>query len=131
MKKLGIAALCVIVAYLGLNFGWATQPRFDVVPVGIDWTPTTLTPPQAQKSATQRVNCNSLFDSEARSTAPLPELKLQPQGKPALAFQRTPCDLVHSDAREILALNTVAALGALGAIAYLARRHRRHLLAPA
>lgn len=97
---------------------WAVRPQTDAVPVGTDYT---LLPQPRLVSVD--VACNSLFDSAARPDEPLPALTPQPEGQPALAFERTPCELVHHNARIVLAIDVAFYLLVMGAgIAVLARR---------
>lgn len=102
---------------------WAVRPLSDSVPVGIDHN---LAPP---REVSQDVDCNSLFSSSARPDEPLPALPVQPALQPPvqpLAYQRTPCALVHDQARVLFAINVVMALAAaIGGVALLTRRRGR------
>ena len=96
---------------------WAVRPQTDAIPVGTDFT---LSPPRL---VSVEVQCNSLFDSTPRPDEPLPTLNPQVAPNPQLAFQRTPCELVHSNARIVLAIDVAFYLLVLGAgVAVLARR---------
>jgi hypothetical protein len=135
LSKRLVYALIALVVYAALLVGlWAARPLHDSVPVGIDYSPTVLTPPGPQRLVSQEVECNTLFDSAARDDAPLPELTAQPKGRPDLAYQRTPCALVHRDARLLFGLDLLAVAAAIAVVALVWRRVRRHedpLLAPA
>ena len=96
---------------------WAVRPQSDAVPVGTDYT---LSPPRL---VSVDVQCNSLFDSTPGPDEPLPTLTPQVAPNPQLAFQRTPCELVHTNARIVLAIDVAFYLLVMGAgIAVLARR---------
>ena len=89
---------------------WAVRPLSDSVPVGVDYT---LVP---ARQVSVEVDCNTLFSSSARDSSPLPALQVQPVTAPALEFQRTPCRLVHDQARTVFYLDTfIVALVLLGA----------------
>lgn len=122
-RRLYLAAAAVVVAYLALVVGWAARPMYDSVPVGTDWSPTVLTPPKGQQLVSVEVTCASLFSGDTIG-APLPTLQQQPEGRSPLTFERPPCELVLSDARNIFVLNTVVALGLLGGIGYMLWRRR-------
>lgn len=116
-------AVAVVAAYVVLVLAWGVRPLQDSVPVGVDRSPTLLVPPQAERRVSQDVACNTLFASAPRGDEPLPALTPQPPGQPALEFQREPCELVHSQARVLMAANTaVALLLAAGAVTIAVRR---------
>jgi hypothetical protein len=100
---------------------WATQSATDSVPVGIDQT---LAIP---KLVSVSVKCNGLFDGTARDNSPLPALKAQPKDKPALKFQREPCDVVHNQARLLFALDTALFAGVFVCFVWFFIRKRRTL----
>lgn len=117
-RRLIVLALVALSAWYAATFVfWAIRPQHDAVPVGID---ATLTAP---RMVSQEVTCNDLFSSAARPDEPLPTLTPQPVGAQPLAFQRTPCTSVHSQARTLFALNTVIYVGAMiGGIVLATRR---------
>jgi len=119
-RRLGlVGVVAAVVCYACVLIFWASQPLHDSVPVGVDYTLKTPTPVSAS------VRCNTLFDSDARSGAPLPLLKEQPDEAPPLAFQREPCAVVHSHARIVFALDTALFGAALVCFVWLALRRRR------
>jgi hypothetical protein len=98
---------------------WAFQPLTDSVPVGIDYT---LVPP---RPVSVEVQCNTLFDGAAHDGSPLPTLKAQPKGAPALGFQRDVCTQVHSEAQVLFYLDTgMVVVIAAGAGWFMLRRRR-------
>jgi hypothetical protein len=101
---------------------WAFRPITDHVMTTLDRT---RTPPAA---TVVKVKCHSPFQSSARNSSPLPNLKPQPDGQPALAFVRTPCAQPQGDARVLFFIDTVAFLGALGGIAWFAKRAHAHAI---
>ncbi|MCX6522447.1 MAG: hypothetical protein NTZ21_17455 [Actinobacteria bacterium] len=124
-KRLGLIAIAILAYYVILVGVWASRPLEDSVPVGLDWTPTVLVPPKGQQLVSQRVDCNTLFSGDARPDEPLPALTEQPKGRDALAFQREPCVLVHTDAQRNFAINTIAVVALLGGLGFVARRSKR------
>lgn len=111
----GRRSLLVIIAAATVWYGctlalWAFQPLHDSVPVGVDYS---VQPPS---DLSVEVDCNTLFDSQARDDTPLPALKAQPDKAPALGFQREPCALVHGQAGTVFIVDTAvfAAVLALG-----------------
>lgn len=123
-RKLVLVAAAVLFYFVVLIMVWAVRPLDDSVPVGTDWAPTIAVPPEPQRLVSQPVDCNTLFDDHPRST-PLPQLTPQPADRAALAFQREPCELVHANARRLLAINTVVVIVALAVLTWLAMRTRR------
>ena len=101
---------------------WALQPLTDSVPVGVDHTL------KIPVSVSVSVDCNGLFDSAARDDSPLPVLKVQPGGSPALAFQRDPCVVVHEHARIIFAVDTAFFVAVMGCLGWFTLRGRRSSL---
>jgi hypothetical protein len=99
---------------------WAFRPMTDHVQTTVDQT---RTPPAA---TVVNVKCHSPLQLSARDSSPLPELKPQPDGKPALAFTRTPCAQPHGDAHVLFFIDTAAFLAGLGAIVWFAKRAHRH-----
>jgi hypothetical protein len=124
-KRLRLAAVALFVYTAVLVTFWAARPLHDLVPVGIDRTPTTAVPPQPEQAISQSVKCNTLFASAPRPDESLPKLRPQPKGQPALAYQRDPCPRVHSEARLVFAIDTVVVLALAGLIAFRAARLRR------
>jgi hypothetical protein len=123
-RKLVAAAAVMLVYFAVLMAVWAFRPLDDTVPVGTDWTPTTAVPPEGQRLVSQAVECNTLFADTPRSKA-LPDLTPQPEGRAALAFQREPCELVHTNARRLLAMNVVGVGLVVVTLVLLAVRGRR------
>ena len=106
--------------WFAISVAWAVRPHTDSVPVGIDKS---VEPAGVPLSVD--VQCNGAFDATARY-GELPVLPAQPAGAPALEFQREPCELVHRDARLVLAIDTVFLLLLLGgSAAVLTSRPRR------
>ena len=124
-KRLSLAAVAISVYFVLLLAVWATRPLHDSVPVGIDRTPTTAVPPKPEQALSQRVECNSLFAQDSRPDESLPALRPQPKGQPALAYQRGPCTLVHSQARLLLAINSLVVVALMALLVFLAVRSRR------
>ena len=124
-KPLRIAFVAVIVHFALVVGLWAVRPLEDSIPVGLDWSPTVANPPEPQRLLSQDVECHSLFDSSPRPDEPLPVLPVQPEGKPALAFQRKPCELVHSQARIVFGIDVLFTAGTLAALVWIGRRLRR------
>ncbi len=104
---------------------WALQPLKDSVPVGIDYSTLALNPPKAAIPVSQRVSCNSLFDSAARDGDPLPTLKEQPADRPALVYNREPCELVHQQARIVWGIDIAISLLVIAGCVVLIARPRR------
>lgn len=123
-RKLVTAAVAVVVYFAVLMAVWAFRPLHDSIPVGTDWTPTTAVPPEGQRLVSQSVECNTLFADQPRSKA-LPRLTPQPEGRAALVFQREPCELVHTNARRLLAINILAVGLVVLVLVLLAVRSRR------
>jgi hypothetical protein len=93
----------ITIWYVATLAFWAVRPLSDSVPVGIDYT---LAQP---RQVSVEVDCNNVFSGTARDSSPLPTLQVQPVTTPqvpALAFQRTPCRLVHDQARTVFYLDT-------------------------
>jgi hypothetical protein len=105
--------------YICLFVFWALQPLSDSVPVGVDYTGDTPV------NVSVSVDCNTLFGSAARPDEPLPTLKVQPEGKLPLGFQRNPCVLVQDHARIVFVLDTVAFAAVMGGLAFVVLRGRR------
>jgi hypothetical protein len=99
---------------------WAFRPMTDHVQTTLDQT---RTPPAA---TVVKVKCHTPFESSARDSSPLPALKEQPAGQPALAFVRTPCAQPHGDAHVLFFVDTAAFLAGLGAIVWFAKRAHHH-----
>src|SRR5262245_2036069 len=118
------ATLVVLLFALAVGI-WATRPLHESLPVGTDWTPTLLDPPQAATEVHVVVECNSLLSASPLSDTPLPVLPPQPPDKPPLAFPREPCVFVHADARRAFAIDILVVVLALGMFAYFSRRSRR------
>jgi hypothetical protein len=127
-KRLSLAAVAISVYFVLLMLVWATRPLHDSVPVGIDRTPTTAVPPKPEQAVSQRVECNSLFAEDSRPDESLPTLRPQPKGQPALAYQREPCNHVHSEARVLLAINSLVVVVLMALLVFLAVRSRRSRL---
>jgi hypothetical protein len=108
-----------LLAWYAITLGfWALRPLSDSVPAGTDRrTPNAV-------AYSQKVSCNNLFASAARS-GDLPTLPDQPAGVNKLGYQRTPCTSVHSEARVLFILNTVFVLATFGVGGWLLMRHRR------
>ena len=124
-RRLLLATVAVL-AYAGLLVGvWATRPLHDSIPVGMDYSPTLASPPEPARLLSVDVTCNALFSSSPSGDEPLPELTAQPEGFPALAFQREPCALVHRNARVLFVVNVLAVVATLTVIGLVARRLRR------
>jgi hypothetical protein len=120
VRKIAIVTIAIGLVWFAISVAWAVRPQTDSVPVGIDKS---VEP--AGKPLSVDVQCNGAFDATARDGG-LPTLPAQPAGAPALEFQREPCELVHSDARLVLAINTVVLLLLLGgSTAVLTSRPRR------
>ncbi len=102
----------ITIWYVATLAFWAVRPLSDSVPVGVDYT---LVP---ARQVSVEVDCNTVFSGTARDSSPLPALHVQPVTKPptpALEFQRTPCRLVHDQARTVFFLDTfIVALVLLG-----------------
>jgi hypothetical protein len=124
-KRLVVAIVAVILYAVAVTVFWAARPLTDAVPVGIDYSPLLLTPPEPQRLISQDVECNTLFAGSARPDEPLPVLAVQPADRPPLEFQREPCELVHRDAQLLFGLNVVAVIVALGGLGWALRRVRR------
>jgi len=111
-------AIATLVWYTCILTFWALQPLNDSVPVGVDYTRA------APASVSVSVDCNELFDSAPRDDS-VPALKVQPAGKPPLAFQREPCVLVQDQARMVFIFDTLGLLAVVGGFVLLALRRRR------
>ena len=127
-KRLGLAAVALMLYFVLLMAVWASRPLHDSVPVGVDWTPTTAAPPKPEQVTDQVVRCNTLFASQARAEG-LPTLRPQPKGRPALAYQHDPCKLVHSQARLLFVIQSGALIGSTALLVFLAMRSRQSRLA--
>jgi hypothetical protein len=120
-------SLLIIVAATTVWYGctlalWAARSLNDWVPAGVDYT---VQPP---KSISIEVQCNSLFDGQARDDTPLPVLKSQPVGAPELGYQRDACEMVHNQARTVFAVDTAMFVAVLGIGGWLMlRRSRRDI----
>jgi hypothetical protein len=99
---------------------WAFRPMTDHVQTTIDQT---RNPPAA---TVVTVKCHTPLQSSARGSSPLPDLKPQPPGQPALAFTRTPCGQPHGDAHVLFFIDTAAFLAALASIGWFAKRAHHH-----
>lgn len=108
-----------VVWFLCVLLLWALQPMTDSVPVGVDYTL------KVPKFVSVSVDCQGLFDSGPRDGSPLPALKVQPKGSPALAFQRDPCVVVHHQARIVFLLDSAAFAGVMVGFGWLTLRQRR------
>ncbi len=111
-RRLLVIVVGVVVAwYAATVLLWAVKPLHDAVPSGNNT--------HDQPSSTV-VHCNTLFDGDALSNAPLPT------PEPPQQFTREPCGLVHRDAQRVFAIDTaVFALTLAGAGVFVLRR-RRH-----
>lgn len=114
-----IGTAAVVVWYVVVLVVWAFQPLTDAVPVGVDYTLKT------PKPVSVTVDCNRLFDSTPRDDVPLPALTVQNVGDPPLAFQRTPCAVVHGHARLIFGLDTAVFAAVVALYVLLTIRWRR------
>lgn len=124
-KPLRIAFVAVVLHAVLVVALWAVQPLEDNVPVGVDWSPTALVPPQNERLVSQQVACNSLFASSARPDEPLPTLVSQPEGRQPLEYQREPCELVQQQARIVFGLDVAFTIAALVGLVWSTRRLRR------
>jgi hypothetical protein len=104
-------AVVLIGWYLCVIFLWAVKPLSDSVPTGVV--------KETNTSVSQAVSCHSLFSSSARGTSALPTV-----AEP-LAYQRSACSLVHSDARVMFAIDTLLLVLALAALVVIAVRLSR------
>jgi hypothetical protein len=119
-RRFALLGLVASVVWFGCVLGfWALRSMTDSVPVGIDYT---LTVP---KAVSVKVDCQGLFDSAARDDSPLPVLKVQPTGKPPLAFQREPCAEVQQQGRLVFALDCAAFAAVVVGVGLLSVRRRR------
>ncbi len=123
-RRFAAVAAAVLLYFVVLLTTWAFRPLDDSVPVGTDWTPTTAVPPEPQRLVPQSVECNTLFADQPRRE-PLPALTPQPDGRPALEYQREPCELVRTNAQRLFAINTVVVIVVLAILMLLAVRSRR------
>ncbi len=111
-------ALVVATAWFAVVVVWALRPQTDTVPIGIDYT---LVTPVA---VTQDVECDSIFASSPVNGS-LPTLTPQPEGAPALDFQRDPCELVQRNGRIVFGLDVLFYLVVVAAsVATFTRRGR-------
>jgi hypothetical protein len=118
-RRLALVGGVAAIWYICILALWALQPLTDSVPVGID---VTLKTPAA---VSVEVDCNGVFESASRDDSLLPPLKAQPEGEPALKYQRQPCDLVHHQARIVFILDTLVFVGLMGGLGWFMLRGRR------
>jgi hypothetical protein len=126
-KRIAIIVAVVMTAWFAFTVHWAFSSQTDSVPVGVD---ANFVPPRA---TAVEVSCNGPFDSAPRGSGPLPTLRAQPvqvPKVPPLAYQRTPCELVHHNARIVFALDVAAYLAVIGGgVAALTIARRRAAVA--
>ena len=113
-----------VVAWIVVVFVWASRPQFDVVATGLD---ATLSPPQPVSS---RVACSNMWSASAMSGKPLPALKAQPKGSPALFYRRQPCARWHRQGRILLFTDIAVMLVLIGGGVVLWRRHANPIAEP-
>jgi len=106
-RNLLLVAGAIAIWYVVVLFTWALQPLEDSVPVGVnkDNTPASVTVP-----------CNTLFASSPHDGS-LPVLH-----NITWEYNRTPCEVVQSDARKIFALDTLVAVVGIAALVSIAVR---------
>jgi len=117
-RALAIGLTLIFVWYMATILFWATRPLSDRLDVGTDYS---QSPPTV---LTEHVSCLTLFDSEPRRIGrALPALPAQPEGKPALAYPRSPCVSVYHQARALFGVDTVLVVVATAGIgAWMWRR---------
>lgn len=95
---------------------WAVQPLDDTMAVGLN----------ADKELVYRhVNCGSLFDGDALGGKAAPTLVTPAGVKPAWAYPRSPCVLVHDQARILFGIDIATfALGVAALTAVVVRTRR-------
>lgn len=115
-----------LVAWFAVTLRWATQPLSDSIPVGKD---TEL------DVVVKNVQCGKVFDSDAMGgnaiptiVTPLAITNLISSGDERWtpwALPRTPCTLVHDQARVLFGINVIAFLLSAAAIGVVATRTRQ------
>ena len=125
-RSIVLAASGVLLWFIAIMVFWAFQPSTDAVPSGVDQRVFVVARGPANTPYSQKVMCNTLFFSSARSLD-LPALPDQPTGVTPLKYQRAACTTVHREARLLFAIDTLAFLGLFAAGGWLLMRHRRSL----
>ena len=105
-----------LVAWFAVTLRWATQPLSDSLPVGKD---------ADEKVVVEKVQCGTLFDSDAMGGTPVPTIVTPPKITPQWALPREPCTLVHNQAQVLFGINVVVFLLGAAAIGVVATRTRR------
>lgn len=94
-----------LVAWFAVTVRWATQPLSDTMRVGKD---------AELVFVSQRVECGTVFDSDPTGGNPIPVLvtpaDVDLTKTPEWAYPRTPCVLVHDQARLLFGINAVVFL---------------------
>ncbi|HAN34646.1 MAG: hypothetical protein GYA65_10695 [Actinobacteria bacterium] len=89
-----------LVAWFGITVRWATQPLSDTMRVGKN---------ADLEFVSQRVECGTVFDSDPTGGNPIPVLvtpaDVDLTKTPQWAYPRTPCQLVHEQARLLFGIN--------------------------
>ena len=118
-RSILLVVVGVTVWYVATLAFWAGRPLPDTVPVGVDYTL------EVPRKVTADVECNTVFESAARDGSPLAPLTPQPEGAPALDYQREVCTSVHSQARALFLADTALVLLVWAAAAAYWVRSRR------
>ncbi len=114
-----------LVAWFAVTLRWATQPLSDSIPVGKDAN---------GKVAVEKVECGTVFDSDALGGNPIPIVVTPPDVEQLIAAKtpgstewvlpREPCTLVHQQAQVLFGINVVVFLLGAAAIGFVATRTR-------
>ena len=105
-----------LVAWFAFTVRWATQPLHDSVPVGKD---------ALNVVVVENVQCGTVFDSDPMGGNAMPVVVTPPKVTPEWALPRTPCTLVHDQARVLFGINVVVFLLGAAAVVVVATRTRR------
>lgn len=115
-----------LVGWFAVSLRWATQPLSDSIPVGKD---------KDLKVVVQKVECGTVFDSDAMGGNPVPTIVTPPEIAALVAAKdprwatwalpRAPCTLVHDQAQVLFGINVVVFLLGMAAIAAVAMRTRQ------
>ena len=113
--KILLGVTVALVAWFAVTLRWATQPLSDSIPVGKD---------ADNKVIVEKVQCGTLFDSDAMGGKPIPTVVTPPKITPEWELSRVPCILVHDQAQVLFGINIVVFL--LGAAAIVVVTTRTH-----
>ena len=116
-RTLLLASLALVGWFTLVMLTWAVQPLSDTMTVGRN---------AKGEFVVKETECGSLFDSSPTAGRPVPVLHTPDGIEQEWAFPRTPCVLVHEQARTLFGINVATLVLGILAVAFIALRSRKH-----